>query len=291
MHALAFPYTADDGVTSLYDLAVSRVGEGLLVVWRDVTDRERERAAAAHADAVRASSEQLQRGLLPPPPPDVAGLRFAATYRPATETAEVGGDWYDAVTVTAGPDAGAVDVVVGDVEGHDGEAAALMARLSSVIRADSRRGADVETIIRDLEVFHAGLGTERLASVVIARLRPDDGGVVVASAGHPLPLVVQADGTTVAAPVTTAPPLGAGGVAPTAASVQLDRGDTLLLFSDGLLDPGLDPDEALARIIAAIATCGVEDLQRLTDELAGGTRGFEPSDDVVVMAVTRLASG
>lgn len=68
-------------VTRLNDVAVSRVGDMLLVVWRDVTDREQQRQASAQLAAGRAVTEQLQRGLLPPPAPQVPGL---ASRRPTT---------------------------------------------------------------------------------------------------------------------------------------------------------------------------------------------------------------
>ncbi|MEA2501925.1 MAG: hypothetical protein QOD01_2036, partial [Actinomycetota bacterium] len=74
-----------------YDVVASRLGgDELLVVWRDVTDRENQREASARAEAVRAIAEELQRGLLPGDPPDVEGFAFAVAYQPANETAEVG---------------------------------------------------------------------------------------------------------------------------------------------------------------------------------------------------------
>lgn len=98
------------------------------------------------------------------------------------KTAEVGGDWYDVICVD--PD-GPVDVVVGDVQGHDGAAAALMARLSSVIRASAGRGQQLLETMAETDRFLLNLDTERLASVLLARVSDDRNRVELLSAGHP----------------------------------------------------------------------------------------------------------
>lgn len=290
LHVTAFPYDDEAGATKLYDLGVSRVGDMLLVVWRDVTEREEGRVALAHSRAVRSVSEQLQRGLLPPPPPAVAGLLFASTYHPATETAEVGGDWHDVVPRAGDDVARTVDVIVGDVEGHDGEAAALMARLSTLIRADSRRGGAMEDILADLRSFHEGLGNERLATVAIARLDLERDVLDIMSAGHPLPLLRRAGGDIERVTAAVGPPVGAPGEEPAPTPVPFAAGDTLVLFSDGLLDPHADTDDALDHIAQVVARTGVDDLQRLVQTLTEETRAYQPSDDVVVVAVQRVPS-
>lgn len=96
------------------------------------------RAAAVRADAVTAQLNdekrvvlQLQRALLPPGLPDVAGVELSAAYQPADSAAGVGGDFYDAFTL---PD-GRLAIAVGDVVGHDVEAAVTMGRIRSAIRA------------------------------------------------------------------------------------------------------------------------------------------------------------
>src|SRR5207302_4453875 len=140
----ALPYE-EGNATRYYDLSAGRLSEReLLVAWRDVTDREVHRRAGARVEAIRSLAEQLQRGLLPAALPEVPGLSFSVAYRPANATAEVGGDWYDAFLL---PDAESLIVVVGDVEGHDGEAAGLMCRISSVIRAEASHGASPPAVL------------------------------------------------------------------------------------------------------------------------------------------------
>ena len=279
----AIPYVDDDGVQRLYDVAVSKLGEELLVVWREVTEREAERATAARAEALRATSEELQQGLLPPAPPAIEGWSFGATYRPANETAEVGGDWF-AVTPFDGD---GVDLVVGDVEGHDGVAAALMARLSAVLSGGSQRRLALPALVAETRAFHASLGTERLATLLVARLHHADGRVTLTSAGHPSPMVLRSDGLVDRVWVDPSAPIGAddGNLATT--DLTIEEGDTLVLFSDGLLDPQLDTDDAMAAIARIAREHPQDDPQSLADALADATRTYRPSDDVVVLAVRR----
>jgi PAS domain S-box-containing protein len=280
----AIPYVDDDGQERLYDVAVSKLGDELLVVWREVTEREAERATAARADALRATSEELQQGLLPPAPPPIAGWSFGATYRPANETAEVGGDWYAVTPI----DGDGVDLVVGDVEGHDGVAAALMARLSAVLSAGSQRRLSLAALVAETRSFHASLGTERLATLLVARLHRADGRVTLTSAGHPSPLVLRSDALVDRVWVDPSAPIGADDGSLATTELTIEAGDTLVLFSDGLLDPQLDSDDAMTAIARVAREHAQDDPQSLADALADATRTYRPSDDVVVLAVRRL---
>ncbi|MGR7024111.1 PP2C family protein-serine/threonine phosphatase [Geodermatophilus sp. URMC 62] len=122
---IAVPMVEDGGVT------------GVVVSFRDLTDRlaarrqaaELQRLAAENA-AERALSDRLQQALLTPPPePD--HLHVVVRYRPAAHGAQVGGDWYDAFLQ---PD-GATVLAIGDVVGHDSDAAAAMGQLRGLLRA------------------------------------------------------------------------------------------------------------------------------------------------------------
>jgi serine phosphatase RsbU (regulator of sigma subunit) len=272
-----------------YDLVASRLADDeLLVVWRDVTDRETHREASARAEAIRAIAEELQRGLLPGDPPDVEGFAFAVAYQPANETAEVGGDWYDVVVV---PDTGAVVVVVGDVEGHDAGAASVMGRVSSVIRAEASRGACPSAVLSVAENFLLGLAVERMVTVAVASVCPATGTVTVASAGHPPPLL--GDGSAVrAVEVDTGPPLGAGPAPRAESQASLPPGGVLLFYTDGLLGPLLAVDEAMDELGNCLSclTPGAP-LGKLVSELIRRTAEFQPSDDVAVVAMRRLDAG
>lgn len=285
MHLTAMPYE-EAGRSRCYDLLVSRLTEGeLLVVWRDVTEREVGRLASARAEAVRAIGEELQRGLLPGQPPEVEGLAFAVAYQPANETAEVGGDWYDVMVV---PDTGAVVVVVGDVEGHDAGAASVMGRVSSVIRAEACRGIRPSDVLGVAENFLLGVGVGRMVTVAVASVCPATGAIVIASAGHPPPLV--GDGSTATPlPVDVGPPLGAGPAPRPEIQASLPSGATMLFYTDGLLSPQQPVDEAIAELggcLSGLAPGAA--LHDLVDTLIARTTMFQPSDDVAVVALRRL---
>jgi PAS domain-containing protein len=288
LHLTALPY-GKEGEVRRYDLVASRLADDeLLVVWRDVTDRETDREASARAEAIRAIAEELQRGLLPGDPPDVEGFAFAVAYQPANETAEVGGDWYDVVVV---PGTGAVVVVVGDVEGHDAGAASVMGRISSVIRAEASRGERPSAVLSVAENFLLGLAVERMVTVAVASVCPATGTVTVASAGHPPPLL--GDGSAVrAVEVDTGPPLGAGPAPRAESQASLPPGGVLLFYTDGLLGPLLAVDEAMDELGNCLSclTPGAP-LGKLVSELIRRTAEFQPSDDVAVVAMRRLDAG
>jgi serine phosphatase RsbU (regulator of sigma subunit) len=272
-----------------YDLVASRLADDeLLVVWRDVTDRETHREASARAEAVRAIAEELQRGLLPGDPPDVEGFAFAVAYQPANETAEVGGDWYDVVVV---PGTGAVVVVVGDVEGHDAGAASVMGRISSVIRAEASRGERPSAVLSVAENFLLGLAVERMVTVAVASVCPATGTVTLASAGHPPPLL--GDGSAVRPmEVDTGPPLGAGPAPRAESQASLPPGGVLLFYTDGLLGPLLAVDEAMDELGNCLSRLAPgAPLGKLVTELIRRTARFQPSDDVAVVAMRRLDAG
>jgi serine phosphatase RsbU (regulator of sigma subunit) len=215
-------------------------------------------------------------------------MQFATTYHPALETAEVGGDWYD--VVRHAPEAGTgevIDVIVGDVEGHDGHAAARMARYSTLVRAACCRRETVESIIEELRQFHDTVDSERLVTIAVARVDVASGAVTVVSAGHPPPVVRRASGEVEVVGMSVNPPIGAPGGPPSLTSLELEPGATLVMFSDGLLDPQVDPDEGyrtIASIVAGVDPCRPEEVVAALENHA---RAHHPSDDVVVVAAHR----
>ena len=187
------------------------------------------------------AAETLQRSLLTDPA-QPAHLQVAVRYVPAAREAQVGGDWYD---VFAQPD-GSTVLVIGDVVGHDTEAAACMSQLRGVLRGiayDSREGP--AQVLARLDAAIAGLQLGALATVLIGRLSQTaaDRAAGVhrlrwASAGHLPPLVVGPDGTPQALPTPVAGLLL--GVDPAAvraeSEIVLECGSTVLLYTDGLVE-------------------------------------------------------
>jgi len=217
---------------------------------------------------------ELQRAILPlhDEPFDLPGLRAVARYLPASRASSVGGDWY----ITAGLPDGRVLLAIGDVAGHGLAAAAGMARLRGAMAGLSITGAPPEQLVGWLNDLTLHIGPEHTASVLAGYFDPASYMFTWAQAGHPPPVLVrglsarplpQPDGVL----------LGASQCRYAAATVRLQPGDLLLMYSDGLLerrdrplDAGLDllltavraigdPAEAVAAVLTALGATAPED--------------------------------
>ena len=237
---------------------------------------------------LKRTAEHFQRRLLPVLP-DLAPLQVAARYQPASELPRLGGDWYDAMIL---PD-GATYVVVGDVTGHDVEAAPLMGQLRNMLRAIAfDRGEPPGPVVSRLDKALTMFEDPPIATLVLGRIERgrEQGGEYTlgwSNAGHPPPLLVGADGTTqYLAPARHGIPVGIDASVPRFTHAHpLPPGSTLLLFTDGLverrgrdIDAGLDD---LAEQAARLATAPLEDL---CDALIA-QNGPVFDDDVAVLAL------
>lgn len=233
------------------------------------------------------TSHTLQANLLPPPPPEVAGLRIAVRYLAATQGVEVGGDFYDVVPL---PD-GQIALAVGDVVGHDITAAATMGQLTSVYRALLVDRPVPSAMIDRLQASWSLLGLQRMATALFATLDPATGQLRIASAGHLTPLLLAA-GHAGFLPVTPSRMLGAP-PAPAPAlewAGVLPVGATLVLFTDGLVESrSADIDAGLAHLLAAAEAAGTADPDELCDRLLTDLTGVHRADDIALLALTRTA--
>ncbi len=182
-------------------------------------------------------AETLQRAMLPEQA-EIRGLDVWTYYVPSSGHAQVGGDLYDVLEVS--PDH--VVLVIGDVVGHDVEAAAVMGQLRSVVRAYAHDDTAPGAVLDRVDQHVSGVRMARAASLVlVAMTRVDDGWRFAWSrAGH-LPAVLVRDGRAEALPVDAAGPLigfapaaGGGGRASSERAVR--PGDLLALFTDGLVE-------------------------------------------------------
>jgi sigma-B regulation protein RsbU (phosphoserine phosphatase) len=193
--------------------------------------RARQRAEDSEARA-RVLAETLQESLIPPALPEVPGLDVAAVYRPAGLGDEVGGDFYDLFETADGDWA----VVLGDVSGKGAGAASVTALARYTTRAAAVRTPRPRTVLRILNEALMRQQSGRFCTVVHGRIRLRDGGcrLTVASAGHPLPLLLPAQGDL--------RPVGEPGtllgmfeqVDLHDAVVDLSPGDVVLFYTDGV---------------------------------------------------------
>src|SRR5215218_7334163 len=242
-------------------------------------------AAANHQVA-----ERLQLSLLSPPvQPD--HLELAVRYRPATQGVSIGGDWYDAFLQ---PD-GETVLVIGDVMGHDIDAAAAMGQVKTLVRGIGYDRRDAPAgLLRRVDHALVGLAVAVLATALVCRVEQDAEQRAIglrrlrwSTAGHPDPMLLFTDGTVLDLSAPVGPPLGIGWLGPRADGVAaMPEGSTLLLFTDGLFErrgiPLDDGRERVREVLARSADLPLEELcDRLLDELV--ERGAE--DDVAVLAV------
>ncbi|WP_343235553.1 SpoIIE family protein phosphatase [Streptomyces bauhiniae] len=232
-------------------------------------------------DAKHRLAHGLQEALLPhslSPPP---GIEAAARYLPATRGMEIGGDFYDLVPTR--PQASAV---IGDVQGHNVKAAALMGQIRTGVRAYSAVGQAPGEVMGSINRLLIDLGTELFASCLYLRLDPAHGRAVMARAGHPPPLLRRPDGRVRVLDLAGGPLLGidSEAVYPTT-EVTLAPGSVLALYTDGLVEsPGVDIEDALIDLGALFSEAGDRPLEELADALVRhGTAGRERVDDVAVL--------
>jgi PAS domain S-box-containing protein len=249
-----------------------RAGLGL----ENVRLYEREREAAL----------TLQRRLLPAVP-QVEGLDVAATYLPAQDPAEIGGDWFDVLEL---PD-GATGLAVGDVVGHDMGAAASMGQLRSVLRSYAWSGESAGRVVARLDELVRGLGMADVATCVYLRLR--DGTLEYSRAGHPAPALRLPDGSVQALDGGLRTPVGVPSLTGDTpqATAELPVGGVLVAFSDGLVESRERPlREGLAALHAALADAPAQaTAAEIRDHLVDALLGAEHEDDVCLLVVRRLA--
>jgi anti-anti-sigma factor len=243
---------------------------------------------AALRDAVRISDATalvLQHSMLTELP-EVAGVELVARYVPAQESAQIGGDWYDAFVLPDGDTA----LIVGDVVGHDMPAAAKMGQLRNLLRGIATySNAPPHVVVSGLDRTAFSLGVAELATVVYARLAgtPATGWQLSwANAGHPPPLLVAADGTARYLDAPSGILLSFGDGEHVDGVVPLPVGSTVLFFTDGLVESRiLDVSDGLDALREAATVAASWPLPRLCDHLIAEVAGAGNADDVTLLAI------
>jgi PAS domain S-box-containing protein len=250
---------------------------------------ERVGLAIAHARVYEREhriAETLQRSLLRERVPHLPGLDVDARYLPAASEAEVGGDWYDVIPIAGG----AVGLVMGDVAGKGLAAASMVGRLRSALRAYALEGHDCGRVVDRLNRL---LWTEpeesQMATMLYVIVDPAASTVRWVNAGHPPPLMV-AGGEPRFLRGNASVPLG---VLPfpiyEEVSAPMGPGETLLLYTDGLIErPGEHLDDGLAQLAARVSEAPEEPKAFLDHLLATLVPQGGAADDVALLALRNL---
>ncbi|MGK5531431.1 SpoIIE family protein phosphatase [Streptomyces sp. URMC 129] len=249
-------------------------------------------------DTEHSRAQQLQRALLPHVLPSLPALTAAARYRPAGYHADVGGDWYDTIPLSADR----VAVVIGDVMGHGLHEAMTMGRLRTAVATLTALEYEPDELLAHLNDIVVGLGGDVYATCLYAIYDPTTGICSLASAGHPPPAIVGPDGRARFADLPGGPPLGTAHLAFEARELTLAEGSLLVLYTDGLIGtPDSDLDAGMARLAALLtdyaaappppsATARRDEagwLEHLCDRLTTALppMGRHPRDDAAVLAL------
>ncbi|MER5917404.1 SpoIIE family protein phosphatase [Streptomyces sp. NPDC001982] len=234
----------------------------------------------------REAGEYLQRRLLPPTLCELPRLTTTARYRPASVTSRVGGDWYDVIEAPGER----VVLVVGDVEGHTLESAALMGQVRTAVAAYATEGHRPTAVLeRTGRLLLAGLGTDLLVTCCVVTLDTADGTAEVALAGHPEPLVQGADGTIGALEAPANLPLGVTTHhAYRGREHTIGPGSLLMLYSNGLVgsDAAGPGDGARALLRSGSRDTGA-DLEQVADRLIADVSGPQQRRDDAVLLLAR----
>ncbi|MFD7030588.1 SpoIIE family protein phosphatase [Streptomyces sp. NPDC059917] len=240
-------------------------------------------------DQEREFATGLQAAMLPRRIPEISGGEIAVRYHSAWSGREVGGDWYDVIALPRDR----VGIVVGDVQGHDTHAAAIMGQLRIALRAYAGEGHPPSTVLARASRFLAELDTERFATCTYAQVDLETGGVRAVRAGHLGPLIRHTDGRTGWPNLRGGLPLGLASVFEQEdfpeTRLDLVPGETLVLCTDGLVEePGATITTGMDALAHAVRT-GPQESGALADHLLDRLWERWGSGDDVALLVLRRA--
>jgi PAS domain S-box-containing protein len=248
------------------------------------------RAASVIATARRHDQEhrlarELQRLLLPEALPEFDEFDICVRYLAGAPDAEAGGDFYDVVRLPSER----LGLMIGDVEGHDTLAAATMGQLRSATRALAGQVQEPSQLIDALRWSWDLLSFERVATAIFGRVDHRSGEGVLSSAGHLPPAVIEPGGEARFLDVKPSPPLGAPGGPATDHRFVLERGASLLLYTDGLIEERDVPlSVRLAGLLGTLAQAPTETASELGDAILERFAPTKPlRDDLAILVVRR----
>lgn len=264
-----------DGITR-FSVTAHRLRQNhIIFTLTDVTEERR------ILNEQRSRAQRLQQALLGHV--DQTSQDVSVSYVPAHREDLSGGDWYDVISLGENR----IALVVGDVVGHDIEASATMGQLRAVVRAFALIDADPIRVLANTDIIARSIDGAECATIHYAVLDHSTSTVTYASAGHPPPLLVRSDGSVELLNGGRRPLLTVSGPDDQTASVHLDTGDVLIMYTDGLverrdetLEQGFDRLKKVASTITSDQAMD-EFVEHLTDEMVTESTN---RDDVCVLA-------
>lgn len=233
-------------------------------------------------DAKHNLAHRLQSALLPHTLPRVPGLKVAARYLPAARGLGIGGDFYDLIHL----DEHTAGATIGDVQGHNVDAAALMGQVRTAVHAHATAGSTPDQVLAGTNRLLNDLEPDLFTSCVYVHLDLAGRRACVATAGHPPPLLRHADGRTELLRVSPGLLLGIEPESryPTR-DLPLPPGCVLVLYTDGLVEaPGVDLDDATAALAGLIEGADPTDLDAMADMLV--RHAPSPGDDIALLLIS-----
>ncbi|MFD3524474.1 SpoIIE family protein phosphatase [Streptomyces sp. NPDC058653] len=239
-------------------------------------------------------AETLQQAMLPHHIPEVPGSRIAVRYRAARAGRDVGGDWYDVIPLPGDR----VGLMIGDVQGHDTDAAAVMGQLRIVLWAYITEQHSPATAMARASTFLHELDTERFATCTYVEVDLSTGTLQIVRAGHLEPMVRLGDGRCVTLDTKGGLPLGvADGAGRRGAAdypvtrASLHPGETFLIYTDGLVErPPAALDTGLDRLARAVRD-GPDDIEELADHLGDMVGEHGGGDDMALLLMSWTPRG
>jgi serine phosphatase RsbU (regulator of sigma subunit) len=233
------------------------------------------------SSAERAAAAALQRSLLPGHLPTVAGLEFAARYVPGTDTG-VGGDWYDVFSLPEDR----LGIVIGDVAGSGLNAAVIMGRLRSALRAYALEFTDPGKVLSKLDRKASHFEHHAMATISYMIVEPSRRRAQLALAGHPPPALATPTQPADFVTVPADPPIGFGLATTGRRSYPIDlTGAVLVLYTDGLVEgPDRPLDDGMNLLRQAII---VDSPEMVCSHIMATMVGTHPAHDDIALLVIR----
>ncbi|SFW67576.1 PP2C family protein-serine/threonine phosphatase [Amycolatopsis australiensis] len=261
---------------------LAETNSGVLAMYVELEQRD-EQLRRAHAVIFRELEDALR-----PPPPAVPGLELAVQYSPTEQDSPTGGDLYDWFVLPGGQ----VHVTLVDAVGHGVTSTRHALTVTHAIRTLALEGHPFAGLIARTSETLAAIEPGLMATVLLARVDPATGKLTLANGSHPPPVLVTADGE---AELLRSEVVGRGVGFPDPGSRELVHhtlgpGDTLLLYTDGLIEGRRDLDEGLGRLLAQARAHARHPTGTLPAELV--TRMHDVvlhADDTVVLAIRRVS--